>query len=306
MDWYESAKRIVDNALAEKEFLVKGQCSFQNKDKCKELGARWVDRTWAAKSEQSLLALADSGMWHPVGLPAEANIAIVLILRKRNAEREAADIAMRTTKAGPTAEEKEESMRKQAGVVADEPHLLQLLAFQGVGPEKIASTGEMAWLGPRCGISNAARFLRGVRFNLISVQALLDGTAVDPHQTGGQRRTAGVSAKRGFEAQAHTSSKRKRTSDEPAAGPKQEQPRKEECKAQGAAGMADGGAKAVKVVKERVYTTECVECGAVVDARKQFGLECDCAPLRVWKSCHACSTPFIPRSTSDCMCKACA
>lgn len=299
MEWHSTAKALIDAALQENEFVVKGVSHFRNKDKVKQLGARWVDKTWAAKSEEALLALADSGVWHPVGLPMEANVAIVAIINKMRLDREAAETALRKVRAGPTEEEKKASKLKEFGQPHDEPACVEKLAALGVTPEITLSSGEMAWLGPRSGISNAERLLRGLRFNLVTVEDLLAGTASDP-LTGKQGR-AGVGAKRGFGAAGRTLGRKR--AKKPAAA--QEQPSSEAAAASQAA-TSESEVEVAKVVVQRKYTAKCGECGSVVDSRNQFGLECECVPLRVWRACHACAVPFEVARTGVFVCSTCA
>jgi hypothetical protein len=40
------------------------------------------------------------------------------------------------------------------------------------------------------------------------------------------------------------------------------------------------------------YTTQCVDCGAVLDSREQFGMDCSCPYFRLWKACPKCSCPM--------------
>jgi len=45
--------------------------------------------------------------------------------------------------------------------------------------------------------------------------------------------------------------------------------------------------------KMATYARHCDTCGVLVDSRLQFGLECECQPGCMWKSCHTCSLPLL-------------
>jgi hypothetical protein len=49
--------------------------------------------------------------------------------------------------------------------------------------------------------------------------------------------------------------------------------------------------------KVATYARHCDTCGVLVDARLQFGLECDCPLGCAWKSCNTCSFPLFVGET---------
>lgn len=298
MEWCDTVRRLVLAAHAEKQFVVKGMCNFKHKDRCKELGARWVDRTWAAKSEDALLALANSGLWSVIGLSMEANVAIVHVVRQMRDQRAKIHTSLQANKAGPTDDEVHAARLRELGVPCDEAKLVQQLRVVGITPEMTTASGDWAWLGPRSGISNADRLLRGIRFNLVVVEDVIAGRAREPLSTGKQRKAASVGAKRKLKAQQLTDRSEQIEDVDAGSGHRDETVTTIANKER----LLHGNSSK----KQRHYTSTCVECGVLVDARKQFGLECRCVPVCVWTSCHVCSTPFFGVDGDAVLCRACS
>ena len=282
MEWLEPARCLL------KQDTFPGICKFTDKYRCKELGARWRDGRWTALSKDTLLALCDSGLWVPEGFNHEANVIIVKLLRKEQTDREEADTKARMKRAGPTEEEKRVAKLKEFGIPPDEPKLLEELASKGINKEMTTGSGDLSCLGPRSGISNAARLLRGLRFNLVTVEGVVAGTAQEPSysKTGKQGAKAGVSKSKGFDLRVGSQAKRARKKEEPQPPP-QEQQVAQASRAH--ENYTDGQAPAKQVRRQFVDAEKCGDCGVVVERAWQF-MECGCSG-KMWKSCIVCLRP---------------
>ena len=293
MEWLEQARCFL------KQDTYPGECKYTHKDRCKQLGARWRNSKWTALSKEVLFALCDSGTWHPVGMGYGANEMILRLLLVEKEELKEADMSDRKRRAGPTDEEKKASRLKEFGIAADEPDLLEDLASKGITPHMVNESGEYNWLGPRSGISNASRLLRGVKFGLVSLEDVIAGTARDPSNSGTRGKQAGVRSSSRVESarpsQPTKAKRRKKTPQEEQAAKARE--RVSDLKGNGFTGGA-GKEKESTVVF--IDAEKCEDCAVVVDRYSQF-MECNCGEKR-WKSCMVCLRPiagFSARSKCD-------
>jgi len=301
MEWYEPALCLL------KQETFPGECKFANKDKCKQLGARWRNGRWTALDKDTLLALCDSGLWWPKGMNQEANIMIVKLLRKEQTDREEADMKARMRKTGPTEEEKAAARLKEFGVPPDEPELLEDLASKGITEDMSIRSGDYSWLGPRSGISNASRLLRGLRFNLVTVEGVVSGKAEEPPYSLGKRGKAPAGGRR----EGKVGIKRVRTSSKQVHEEERE-PQPPQAKSTNNSHRAEyepvtnNGqwlGKQIRKAIDYVDTAVCDDCGVVVDRRQQF-LECGCDVMKVWRCCVRCFRP-VPSLTPSPMCEPC-
>ena len=297
MEWLEPARCYL------KQDTYPGECRFIHKDQCKALGAKWRDNKWTALDKPTLLALCDSGLWHARGMGYEANIIIVKLLRKEQTDREEAEMKARVKRSGPTDEEKKLAKLKEFGIPPDEPKLLEELASKGITKDMAARSVDYSWLGPRSGISNAERLLRGLRFKLVTVEDVVADTAQEPFYSTGKRGAAqaGVSAKAKFDsgrsAQANGPKRERKEKPEPPPPPPQEDGNYAEP-------VSSGQWVAKRVRVEYVDSVVCDDCGVLVDRREQFGMQCDCEVVKMWRSCVRCLRP-VPGVDPSPMCDGC-
>jgi len=265
-----------------------GESKFADKETVKRLGARWDSekKKWAARDEIVLRALIESGAWLPCGVGSDVAQAMVALVHKRDAS--AADQLIRERAEAQKEQNKGKSVmdvRKELQIPEDEPEMLQLAAEHGVDAATVTKSGLWTFLGPRSGISDARRLVRGVvRLELASWQQVASGEAADrdASRTGGDRQDKGVKRE-------------------------VKRVKRQECVHQGRAqenlpSRPDPSINRVKRPAEFRYTKRCEDCGVALDSRRQFGLECECAGERAWRSCESCMIPVRKAG----LCTACA
>ncbi len=122
-------------------------------------------RLWYADSREVCLAMLQTGKWTPVG--ADARAVATILGKQLQAEQDAAWAAQvqkaQSVKVVLTEAQKDSIQRKDLGVQADAPEHVTWLADRGLSNEIIAASGKWAELGPRSGLSDAARLVRALK-----------------------------------------------------------------------------------------------------------------------------------------------
>lgn len=269
-----------------------GECRFQDKDKCKELGAKWhADaKKWKATDDNTLMALCKSGKWSPLGFTSHMTSTVVQVIIDRN--RESEKKALDAIKARETEQEikMKSSAEKDLMVPPDEEGLLEEVAAFGVTHEMIAASGAWADLGPRSGISNVARLKRGVRFGIVSWKDVVSGrvnyaSTSRSNKTGAREGRGATGVKRGVQKVQDDGANRQGVKKK-----KADEPREQEARQ--AQQHAITPAKPKLPVPRYRYTSTCTDCGTALDSSKQFGLECVCSEGSMWSSCKRCLVPI--------------
>ncbi len=271
-----------------------GESHFKNKDAVKRAGGRWHAETkqWKAIDEDGLLSLIDSGVWMPLGLAPKEALAVRAVIKQRDALesklKEDQQAAARRKPDGPTEQQILDSARRDLHVPDDDAKELEEVANHGITPEIVTQSARWAMLGPRSGISDVRRLLRGIRFEIVNYDDIVSGKAAlymrgdlkKARTTGEQGGKAGVKRKEASSTKVAHKQKKQRVDAEPA----------KPCAAQPAS-------KAV----EYKYTVRCSDCRRVVDSRLQF-VECGCQGIIEWSRCNSC---FVPMKKGD-LCDDCA
>jgi hypothetical protein len=284
------------DALAE-QYLSKGppflgDSDFHARSAVKDAGARWHHeaKKWKADDVSILCRLIGTGFWTPTGLPPRAALRLPEIVEERARAEEAAAAKRRSDVVLRKAEQERakvaEKARRDLGVPPNEPELLEQVLAHGVTKELVAESASWSFLGPRSGISDVRRVVRGVSLGVVRWEEITSGDARvrnsksrPPKSTGMGERGRGV--KRGRQAEdART------LGGEPKVQEEQQAPRRLE--------------QLWKPPVSYRYTARCGDCNSTLDSRLQFGLECGCG--RLWARCGRC---FIPIE-SGVHCAACA
>lgn len=271
-----------------------GDCRFEDKDKCKELGARWHpdSKKWKATDDKTLMALCKSGKWSPLGFTSHMTNTIVQVILDRDRESEKKAIEAIKAKEAEQEKKMKYSADKDLMVPPDEADALEEVSALGVTQEMIDASGAWADLGPRSGISNVARLKRGVRFGIVTWEEVVAGRvnydskprSKPSSKTGAQGERGAKGVKRGVQevesGVATRQNDKKQKADEPL-----------EEDAQQARPNAATPAKPKLPAPDYCYTSKCNECGTDLDSSKQFGLECVCAEGNMWSACKRCLVP---------------
>ena len=156
------------------QFLKKGppwlgDSSFENRGAVKRLGARWKpeEKKWAAIDERMLLSLIEEGLWKPCGHNTAFSLALMNKIRRN--EKVSGEMEMRrraleaeSLKTKPVERDDDAVLRRELRVPEDEPENLAIALLHGMDSSKVRLTAKFRNLGPRSGISDVARLIRGV------------------------------------------------------------------------------------------------------------------------------------------------
>ena len=94
--------------------------------------------------------------------------------------------------------ELEQRQRKDLGVLDDSAEDLKvLLEKHGVLPAQIVTTRSWANLGPRGGLSDAKRLLRGLKFHIVSAEEIQNGKQKESAQARRKRERQEANGKSG-------------------------------------------------------------------------------------------------------------
>ena len=162
----------MDHAIT--QFLQKGppwlgDSGFENRAIVKRLGARWKpeEKKWAAMDERMLLSLIEEGVWKPSGYDMQFSLALMNKIRRnekasgdKEMKRRAQETESLCTK--PVVRDDDALLRRELRVPKDEPDNLAIALAHGIDPAKVTLTAKFRNLGPRSGISDVARLIRGV------------------------------------------------------------------------------------------------------------------------------------------------
>lgn len=180
-----------------------GKSDFKDLKAIKQAGGRWSGekKLWKAPDASALKALIETGVWEPDG--AEGRLVLVAIRMQQNADeakREAMYKAAALKKAAPvlTEAQMEAKQRKDCGVSEDTPEQLARLwdQFQ-ITQSMLKPAFHWSNLGPRGGLSDACRVLRGLKFNVVTKEEMWSGIQVESEmdKRRKQREAEKVSAK---------------------------------------------------------------------------------------------------------------
>lgn len=160
-----------------------GDSDFAAKSAVKEAGARWSheSKKWAAADVQTLCRLIGTGVWMPTGIPPRAALRIPEMEKERVRAEDDEAAMQRRDALLKKAEENRMRMavkaREDLGVPPNEPDLMEQVLAHGVTEKLVADSATYDYLGPRSGISDVRRLLRGVKFKLVSLEEIASGEA---------------------------------------------------------------------------------------------------------------------------------
>ena len=270
-----------------------GDSGFRAKSIIKEAGAKWQKekKKWSAGDVPTLCRLIDTGVWMPVGL-SRGSLCVFRTsserrMRSRKRRREKARrVNVEGGRAGKSRGRRASAAR--LGVPPNESDLMQKVLSHGVTAELVAESACWSFLGPRSGISDVRRLIRGVSLGVVDWKEIASGdarvrnTRAEPQKsTGAGARDAGVKRRRRQGARTLEGARQadKQSRLEPLQTPWQQrwQPPAVYC-----------------------YTATCEKCHSTLDSQCQFGLECACGEL--WTRCCRCFMPM----RSGVHCAACA
>jgi hypothetical protein len=282
------------STLAAKAFIDKGppyvgNCRFQDKDRCKELGARWDkdSKKWKAVDEKTLLALCKSGKWCPLGFTSHMTntVSQLIVDRERESEKKALEVVK--ANAAKQASRAKYSADKDMMVPPDEEEDLKEVAAFGITPGMVASSGPWADLGPRSGISSVRRLKRAVGFGIVSWEQVTAGRT--DYEAKSSSRKTGARGE-GWKGVKRVVQQVQRRGDTRQVEKKQKVDAPQETSKPRPSTPTP--AKPKLPVPHYTYTASCSECGTDLDSSKQFGMECMCADGFVWSACKRCLVPI--------------
>ena len=149
-------------------------------DRSKKTGARWdaKSRRYYADDEESLRKMLLTKKWRP---PVDADILLKLLNQRKEffatqraaAERAEAASAEPEVASEATAQARDNSAELHIRSVLHVPdntpmELERVFALCGVDAAGVDATAKWTILGPRSGISNAFRLLRGLKLNVVT------------------------------------------------------------------------------------------------------------------------------------------
>jgi len=296
----------------------KGSSDFEDKDQIKDIGASWlrnefkqdgepkrVNGWWVASNELQLdnllsapLNKKNQRVWRPYDVPVDEIESIVRLVHEFNGNVLMSErLAKGSDKAKETARVEARLLRQQKSGIPEETEANKTeLRFMGVQFDEEMSriSSSSPSLGPHCGISPAARLLRGIRLRLVTVaeaNALKFSTSV--------KSVANLTAS--FNSVKHTT---KPTANSgsfffgTAAG-------NLKIPTDGLMKrllehMYDVDLGRIVKIKTEIFSkreTLCVNCLSVV--LEQFS-ECSCCDGRVWEFCDVCRCALNAKQTCSC------
>ena len=191
-----------------------GDCAFKDKNAVKKLGGRWraEEKKWAAMDERMLASLIEERVWFPVEpclrtpggfvrIPLLIREAVARKIRQREKVDCDAEIKKRASVAASARqvphEERDDDafLRRELLIPDDEIHHLVTALKNGVDASVVKSTSRFRQLGPRSGISDAARLIRAIDLEVLTWEsvrsgeaALLEKTRTRTSKAGGGKR----------------------------------------------------------------------------------------------------------------------
>lgn len=142
-----------------------GRSSWPNREAVKDAGARWdrVAKKWYATNKDTLVELLQTRKWTPDSL-ASAEQMLTILEQRREAERKAehAKACAERKRVGPTEAQSEAYIIKWLGIPKSTDAEIQALAPWKISPELLELSSKEPRLGPRSGLSNAARLFMGL------------------------------------------------------------------------------------------------------------------------------------------------
>lgn len=158
-----------------------GTSQFSDVHVVKKAGGRWnpEKKQWKAFDESTLKTLIETGVWHPED--AEGRLILVALRIKHSAEEAKRDTLFKKAvakRAAPVLTEQQlhEKKRRASCVEEDSKEELDRLWTEfGITQEMVKPTFYWVHLGPRAGLSDAHRVLRGIKFNLVTKEDVQNG-----------------------------------------------------------------------------------------------------------------------------------
>ena len=130
-------------------------------------------KQWYSTSEKVWLAMYRTGMWRPWTAKADISLICEKLRERDEAVKKAIEEA--SSKKKPSETQVEQHLRRELRIPDDDPLKLATLEREhGVSADVVDRSGRCARLGPRSGISNADRVLRGLRLNVITAPELVE------------------------------------------------------------------------------------------------------------------------------------
>ena len=249
------------------------------------------------KGKQSQTGVAQTGKclteyWLPVELPRRLALRPSESVKERACTKEAMAEKKHSHAILKNAEQDRnraaQTTRTDLDVPPNEPEIMEKVLAHGVTAEVVSESATWSFLGPRSGISDARRVVRGVSLGVVRWEEIISGDArirssiaTAPKSTGARGGERGV--KRGRREEGVCTLE---------FGPKAKQAQQEQ--------PPQRLAQLWKPPLSYCYTAKCGDCNSTLDSRLQFGLECGCGKL--WVRCGRC---FVPMA-SGVNCVACA
>ena len=142
-----------------------GRSPYQSIQAVKKAGAKWdpAKKKWYAPNKDVLVELLETKKWTPDCL-ASGDQMLAMLLRQQDEERKAAhaeEFAARKRTA-PTEAQSEAYIIKWLGIPKSTDAEIQALAPWKISPELLELSSKEPRLGPRSGLSNAARLFMGL------------------------------------------------------------------------------------------------------------------------------------------------
>lgn len=299
-----------------------GRSDFKDLEVIKKAGGQWngARKMWKAPDESSLRMLIETEKWHPDGSEGRYILMAMRINdeRKKKEAREAAHREAEVEKKkkaekkkadGPTPEQLEAKQRKDTGILDDTPEqLARLVDEYQITPAMLKCTFNWGSLGPKGGLSDAGRVLRGLKHNIVTKEEIQNGVQNEnefdkkrktTEDSGQQQKTPPVTAR-----------KKACATSAPPMNPYSKEAMKLHWKTQDT--EQEDCTKVVTTTTAQLCSTTMpikwvrdTECGVCKCPVTDQFLSCDCFDA-VWVRCANCGgkyrTDDQPRNNSHCLC----
>lgn len=177
-----------------------GRCPREHNNRVYALGAKYIAKSkeWQADSRRTLLSLLNTGVWTPTGIPEGDTIFIEPLIHKIELDEtmQAAKILAEKKRKYEQQREEREAIqaahaRKELNIPENEAVHLQAARAHGVDDEIIEESAAWTFLGPRSGISDAQRLVRGVKLGLCTWEEVASKKV--PECKNGRGKSEGIS-----------------------------------------------------------------------------------------------------------------
>ena len=153
-----------------------GESRYEDVKTVKALGGKWnpTKKSWFAKDTEVLVALIQSQKWRPRS-PARPKDIVVFVCEAERVEREAKHAAAAKVAAASAARPKPSAAQLESQLVQwlgikknSDAELQKLQTLHGLSVVEVDASARFLQLGPRSGLSNAARLLMGLERGILT------------------------------------------------------------------------------------------------------------------------------------------